>query len=279
MMAAIDTANAGWQASLALGFACQNGRSVLARRRHHGPLQVQRPFYPEGDAVCHVYVLHPPGGVVGGDELAISIVVDADAAALITTPGAGKFYRSSGALAQQRQDFTLLPGAVLEWLPQETIIFSGARVLNTTRVQLAAGAIYIGWEVFCYGRPGADERFDHGEVTQRLELWRDGMPLLLERGYYDPHTCKAAWSLASQPVVGNFVVTVADTSLRDEIRQALGACAWVGLVAVTQLDEVLVCRYLGPDAQEARACFMLAWRLVRQKILDRQVCAPRIWST
>src|SRR5512137_547009 len=119
----------GWRAELVLGFRWQDGRTVLATRRHIGPLTVQRPFYPEGD-VCHVYVLHPPGGVVAGDCLTIAINAEADSAALVTTPAAGKFYRSDGKLARQQVSLTVAANAALEWLPQETIIYEGARVAS-----------------------------------------------------------------------------------------------------------------------------------------------------
>ncbi|MGB5651682.1 MAG: urease accessory protein UreD, partial [Sedimenticolaceae bacterium] len=85
-----------------LGFRAGPDSTVLAERQRHGPLAVQRPFYPEG-GVCHVYLLHPPGGVVGGDVLGIDVKLAQGAQALITTPGATKFYRSAGALARQTQ--------------------------------------------------------------------------------------------------------------------------------------------------------------------------------
>jgi len=78
----------GWHAALELGFAAASGATRLARRKHRGPLVVQRPFLPEGPGVAHVYVLHPPGGLVGGDELTLDVEVDAGAHALVTTPAA-----------------------------------------------------------------------------------------------------------------------------------------------------------------------------------------------
>ena len=126
----------GWQARLSLGFRRQNARTILERRAHQGPLRVQRPFYPEGGSVCHVAILHPPGGVVGGDELRIDAALDAESRALLTTPAAGKFYRSAGPVARQTQRLTVAAGATLEWLPQENIVYSGARVHALTRVEL-----------------------------------------------------------------------------------------------------------------------------------------------
>src|SRR4026209_1310331 len=135
----------GWLASLDLEFAASGSRTVLARRSHVGPLVVQRPFYPEGD-VCHVYLVHPPGGVVGGDTLELRARVQDGAHALITTPAATKFYRSEGRLVRPLQD--LAPGAApFEWLPQETILFPDAYAGIATRVRLGERSKFIGWEI------------------------------------------------------------------------------------------------------------------------------------
>ena len=121
---------------------------------HRGPLVVQRPFLPEGPGVCHVYVLHPPGGLVGGDELTIDVEVDAGAHALVTTPAASKVYRTTGAVARQVQRLRVAGGATLEWLPQEAILYDGARAALETRVELATGARFIGIDAVCFGLPG-----------------------------------------------------------------------------------------------------------------------------
>ncbi len=116
----------GWHAELVLGFSERNGRTTLSRRAHSGPLRVQWPFYPE-QQVCHVYILHPPGGIVGGDTLHIQVLVETGAQVLLTTPAANKFYRSNkGATARLRQSLTVGEGAALEWFPQEAIVFDGA---------------------------------------------------------------------------------------------------------------------------------------------------------
>ncbi|HSP31384.1 MAG TPA: urease accessory protein UreD, partial [Halomonas sp.] len=84
-----------WAASLALTCAQRDGATRMVQARHHGPLRVQRPFYPEGrDQACHVYVLHPPGGLVSGDALTINARVASGAHALLTTPAANKLYKA-----------------------------------------------------------------------------------------------------------------------------------------------------------------------------------------
>src|SRR5712671_2379682 len=202
------TADLGWGASLALTFArAGDDATMLATRRHVGPLAVQRPFYPEGRGVCHVYILHPPGGIVGGDRLRVDVGVGAGAHALLTTPAATKVYRSAGARAQQRQHLHIAAGATLEWLPQETILFDGAHVDLGTRVDLAAGGRFLGIETLCFGLPARAEGFARGRCRQSLELWQDGRPLLCERGRFDGDApvSAARWGLAGAPVLGTLL--------------------------------------------------------------------------
>lgn len=271
----------GWQAELALGFVARDGRSVLERRRHLGPLQVQRPFYPEGDAVCHVYLLHPPGGVVGGDQLRIDISVDAGAHALVTTPAAGKLYRSAGRLAAINQQLNVAAEAVLEWLPQETIVFDGAHAEVSTQVHLVATANFIGWEIVCLGRPASNEVLAHGLLRQRFGIWRDAAPVWVETSRYagGDAALNASWGLRGHSVSGTLVCTTVIPELVTQVRESWAAIQGDALVSATQLDKVLVCRYLGDDAEQARALFAAAWAVLRPAVLGRTVCVPRIWAT
>lgn len=277
------TSSTGWQARLTLNFQRRGQRTILGQWAHQGPLQVQRPFYPEGEAVCHVAILHPPGGVVGGDELRLDARLDAGAHALLTTPAAGKFYRSAGPLARQTQSLTVAPGAVLEWLPQENIVYNGARLHTLTRIELQGDARFLGWEILCLGRPAADEILATGECWQTLELWRDGEPLYLEPSRYeggDP-VLTAAWGLQEQPVIATLLCAPV-MPMVDAIR-----AGWTPLATpstegerptVTVLDSVLICRYLGSSAGRARRFFILAWSLLRAVMLNRPSCPSRFWN-
>ena len=282
----------GWQAHLTLSFQRRKTRTVLGQRSHQGPLQVQRPFYPEGDSVCHVALLHPPGGVVGGDELRIETSVDVGAHALITTPAAGKFYRSAGPFARQTQLLTVAAGAALEWLPQENILYSGARVHALTRIELQGDARFLGWEIFCLGRPAAGETFMAGAYRQDFELWRDGEPLYLEQGRYagGDTALDASWGLRGQPVCATLVCAGSPPDLVNAIRARWGEPPAPSpptslpkeegeLVAVSQLDGVLISRYLGPSAARARRFFIMAWSLLRPALLKRLPCPSRFWNT
>ena len=188
---------------------------------------MQRPFFPEGDGVCHVYVLHPPGGLVGGDELDVSLDVDAGAHALVTTPAATKIYRTTGAPVRQTQRLRVATGGVLEWLPQESIVFDGARAIAETRVELAPGARFIGADAVCFGRPAGNAPFARGTCRQLFELRRDGRPLLIERGRYDAGgpVGRARWGLAGAGVLALFVAAPAPAADAVEAVRALAAAA------------------------------------------------------
>ena len=131
-----------------------------------------------------MYLLHPPGGVVGGDVLDVAVHAGPDSRVLITTPAANKLYRSAGPCAQLTQTLRVDAGAQLEWLPQPTIAFAGVHARVATRVDLAPGGRFIGWEILCLGRPDSGERYA-GQLGMALELWQDGAPLWLERARYD----------------------------------------------------------------------------------------------
>jgi urease accessory protein len=269
-----------WRAELSLTYERRGARTVLAARRHEGPLVVQKPLYPEGDDICHTIIVHPPAGIVGGDELAIGSRLDAGAHALLTTPGAGKWYRSAGSWAKQNTSFEVASGASLEWLPQESIVFDGAKADLRTTVHLNGDAVFLGWEILCLGRTGSGEHFSHGECRVRTLITRDGRPLWLERGAIDGggDVLSAGAVLADQPVVGTFVATAAD--IPDE---TLPACRAIrvenGDGAVTRLPGVVVARYLGASSEAAKKYFLECWRVLRPGLLKRDAVEPRIWRT
>ena len=166
-----------WHAKLRLDYSQEGGRTV-ARFAHDGPLRILQSLYPEGDAVCHNVLVHPPGGLVGGDILQIDMTAAAGSHGLVTTPGAARFYRSDGERAAQRTRIALASGARLEWLPLETIYFSGCLADNQLQLDLAPGAELLGWDIAALGLPQANQPFVRGDVLQHLEL--DGH--WLERG-------------------------------------------------------------------------------------------------
>jgi urease accessory protein len=289
----------GWKAELSLEFEERQGRTVIARQLHRGPLRIQRPFYPERNGSCHVYVLHPPGGVVGGDELELAVRGAVGSRALLTTPGATKLYRSPGDAARIHQHFQVQERGVLEWFPHETIAFDGAQAELATHVSLAEGASYAGWEVVCLGRPAARERFLQGRLRFEQRIERGGKLQWLERTEFrgGDAMLQANWGMAGHVVLGTFVIAPAqapESSWVEVLREALappgeGATAEaherapeLGVeshFAVTQVSGVLVLRYLGDHAQQAVALFRRAWQMIRPRYAGVAAVAPRIWHT
>ena len=160
---------AGWRAHLALHYT-RDGERTIALDRHEGPLRVLQRLYPEGPGICHHVIVHPPGGIVGGDELHVDVRVDAGAHALLTTPGATRFYRSAGARALQQVRLQVGADARLEWLPLETLVYDGALARNRQCFVLGDGAEMIGWDLLALGLPAAGEDFDRGSFAQHLEM-------------------------------------------------------------------------------------------------------------
>jgi urease accessory protein len=270
-----------WEARLELGFGVSGGRTALVRRSHSGPLQVQRPFYPNANGACHVYVLHPPGGLVGGDRLSIHVDADEGAEALLTTPAATKFYRSNGPRAEQHVHIRVAPGASVEWLPQETIVFGGARGVSAVGVEVAAHGSFVGWELTCLGRRASGDRFEHGEYVQSLRVCVDGRPVAAERVSFEGGKSSLARrvGLAGHPVTGSLVAVTDRQELADVVRGVLPPATEGDAFSVTSRRSVLVCRYLGTSAMRARAGFERAWCAVQQALRGRSAAAPRIWAT
>lgn len=270
----------GWHAALSLAYARRGERSVLVRRSHVGPLVVQRPLYPEGDTVCHTVLVHPPAGIAGGDRLQVTVQVDDGAHALLTTPGAGKWYRSAGAAGALVQRIAVAAGGVCEWLPQESIVYDGALGELATEVRLQGDACFVGSEMVCFGRTAAGERFGRGEMAMRIRIERDGRPQWLERGvlHGGDALLGAAVGLQGQPVSGSFIVASprCDADLLAAWRDIVPV---VGEGGVTLLPGLLVARWLGPACEPGREWFARLWASVRPAVAGRAAQTPRIWNT
>jgi urease accessory protein len=271
-----------WQARLELGFERRDSSTILARREHFGPLRVQKALYPEGEAVCHAIVLHPPSGIAGGDQLNIGVNVGPGAHALLTTPGAGKWYRSAGAWAGQRLEFDVAANATLEWLPQENIVFDGARADMQSRVKLATGARCIAWDVLCLGRRAGGERFERGEVNLATRIERDGKPVWLERGCFcgSSDLLDSPAALAGFSVSGTLLATGPnlDAGLLAACRQ-IASAETEARTGLTLLPDLLVARYLGHASEAARGWFAELWQVLRPAVIGRHAQTPRIWNT
>lgn len=273
----------GWSAQLQIEYALRQGRTTLVGRRHSGPLQVQKALYPEGPGICQTILLHPPGGVAGGDLLDIEAGLSAGCHTLITTPGAAKWYRSGGRPARQTVQLTVADGAVLEWLPQETILFDGAHAELLTRIDLFGSASFLGWEITCLGRTASGERFSEGLWRQTTEIRRGETLLWGEYGLLEGNDPLLASpiGLAGHPVTATFMAAGKEVTeeLRDACRLVRVADGGADRCGITVFPELLVARYLGDSSERARRYFTTLWRLLRPWFGGREACPPRIWNT
>lgn len=275
-----------WHGELHLHYQRRGERTVLAGRRHCGPLAVQKPFYPESEAVCHGIVLHPPGGIVGGDELTIDAQIEARAGVLLTTPGAARWYRSAGPHAQQALRVRIGAGASLEWLPQPSIVFDGARGRASTEVRLDADGCYIGWEIVCLGRTAAGERYRQGDMQMQTRLVREDAVSWTERARIEggSRLLVSPLGLDGEPVSGTLIAAFGTErltrALGDRLLQGCRALApSSGRGGITRLPGVFVARYLGSRSDAAHDYFVRLWQLLRPTLLGRAALSPRIWKT
>jgi len=277
-----------WQAWLNLGFANDAGTSRMVERTHTGPLRVQKPLYPEGPQVCHAIVVHPPGGVVSGDELHICVSVGAKANALITTPGAAKWYKANananGYPSLQSVNLKVGAGASLEWLPQETIFFNRAQVRLEQTIELAPDAAYLGCEILCFGRTASGESFDAGCITQSTAIRRDGKLIWFEQGSLTGHAASTNSVLMLSGATVCATLLASGRALPAATIEAIrGICDLTagegGQLGVTQMKQMLVVRYLGHSSEAARQVMLAAWQKIRPHLLQREAIVPRIWNT
>ena len=274
-----------WHAQLDIDYSSTASRTV-ARHRHQGPLRILQSLYPEGDAICHNVLVHPPGGIVGGDTLELAISAAAGSHGLVTTPGATRFYRSQGAWARQHTRIRMDAGSRIEWLPQEAICYDGCLAENRLQMQLAPGAELIGWDVTALGLPAAGQPLGKGSLLQHIELaghW-------LERGRIDAHDTRllqGPLGLAGHACMATIFFCSGAPLPRDRAQQLLdGARAVVDTHALATAagatspnDHVVLVRVLAPLVEPAMDLLRqvrVAWRRHAWQLSDQ---APRIWST
>ncbi|WP_428033435.1 urease accessory protein UreD [Amphritea sp.] len=288
-----QTQASAWNAELFLQFGRTARGTVLQRAEHQGPLYVQKAFYPEGPDLAQVYLLHPPGGLVSGDRLQITVDCRSSSHALLTTPGAGRVYRARPDRTLQHQINTLNidAGSSVEWLPMETILYPDACTRLDTHVNLADDARFIGWEITSLGMPNQNLPFAIGTLSQALQINRNDRVLLRERLQIDDQNralLQGRAGLRGNPVTGLMVAgpfTLADTqtsepmidALIKQLRQLADECD--ALAAVSLTGEFMTIRYLGNRTDQAMKLFIRCWHEIRPQLLGREACEPRIWAT
>jgi len=275
----------GWHGHLQLSYRHAAPRTIV-HDEHNGPLRILQSLYPEGDAICHNVLVHPPGGVVGGDVLQISAQVGTGSHALITTPGATRFYRSTGALAQQMLTAQVADQARLEWLPLETILYRNTLAENRMRFELAPGAEMIGWDVLALGLPASNERFDAGRYTQQIELpgvWlergtvdgRDSRLLESPLGWAGRSVLATMWFAAGQAIT-----PVRRDALLATAREAVDAHPLKADAGCTAPHaDVVVVRALAHRVEPAMGLLTEVWKRWRALAWALPATPPRVWRT
>ncbi|MEO5697446.1 MAG: urease accessory protein UreD [Burkholderiaceae bacterium] len=278
-----------WTGSLRLAYhsdVVRGAPRTVLRDCHDGPLRVLASLYPEAPRVCHNVLVHPPGGLVGGDDLGIQITLAADAHALVTTAGATRYYRSRGEAATQHVSARVAAGARLEWLPLETIAYSGCIGTNRMRFDLEPGAETIGWDVLALGLPASQQDFERGSFRQSVELpgrWLErglidaGDTRLLDSplGWAGQRVLATMWFASGAPLS-----TPRRQALLDAARAATDADALRRSAGATAVhDDVVVLRVLAPRVEPAMTLLVRVWTAWREAAWQLPACVPRVWRT
>ena len=274
-----------WHAQLDLDYRLETGRTV-ARHTHSGPLRILQSLYPEGDRVCHNVLVHPPGGLVGGDTLDLNICVASGAHGLLTTPGATRFYRSDGEAALQRTAIRVAKDARMEWLPLEAIAYNGCLAQNHLTLDLTPGAELLGWDITALGLPAASKPFESGHFCQHLEMpgvWleRANIKALDALLLNSPiglagHRCFATLFFVS----GSALSRQRRQDALDAARSVIAAHPLHATAGVTSPDaRVVLVRVLAPVVEPAMALLRGVWLAWRRQLWQLDAATPRIWST
>ena len=275
-----------WHARLELCARHDGGRCIV-HAAHEGPLRVLKTLHPEGDAIAHQVIVHPPGGIVGGDHLKVTLELQPHAHVVITTPGATRFYRSDGADGMQQASARLHAHARLEWLPLESIAHSGCLATNHAEFHLEPGAEMIGWDVLALGLPAAGEAFAAGRFTQHVELpgvWiergvirADDARLLQSPLGLDGHSTVLTSWFASAGALTTARLEALVEAARGCVQARGGSDCLAGVTALH--GRVVVLRALAHRVEPALALAQAvrgAWRQAAWTLPDTR---PRVWST
>lgn len=270
-----------WVAKLNLKFGTRHGKTCIIDKNQFGPLTLQKSFYPEGP-VCHNYILHPPSGVVGRDKLFLNIESEDGSHALITTPGATKFYRSKNEeRSYVSNKLKINRNSKLEWLPQQNIFFNGARTDIETSIDIEDEGMFIGWEINCFGRPANKDFFSLGSINSQTSIFLDGKLTLIDQIYIDnTYTINLSSGLRGMPFQATLIAAKCDTILLDYInvflKEKIGKNENFG---VTLIDGILVLRTIGEKSEFIIEMLKMVWDVLREKWLELSTNYPRIWNT
>jgi urease accessory protein len=276
-----------WQGSLDITFDFKDGKTWIEKSQSVAPLRIQKPFYPEGKSWVHSVLLHTAGGMVGGDRLNINLDLKPQTKVLFTSATAAKIYRCSDRCPEDIASYTTSihqqQDSILEWFPQETILFKDSKYSQSLYIQLEQNAFCCGWDIYRFGRSARGEVFDRGEWRSRVEVWQNGIPLWIDRQYLEGNQTNLISSnaLAGKSVIGTFwlIGLSVDLATMEDLRSVLSESKIsFSEVGITQLEKGILCRYRGNSTVIARQLFTSIWGILREKYGDRPQCIPRVWQ-
>ena len=284
-VAPAPTAPQYWFAKLELQFVGAEKCTILKHRKHTGPVRVQKMLWPEKTGVCHAIIVHPPAGIAGGDHLSFNMQASQAAHALVTTPGAGKWYKTNQKKAFQHIEITVKDSSIFEWLPQETMLFNGACANSSTKIMLDQSASFIGWDMLVLGRQACAEQFSQGHYQSALQLYRNDSLLVTDRLSFAGHDrfLSSCLGMNGQAVMGSFWAVAPEVerstqhlaSQIDQIRELM--MRMQVNVRLTLLDDVITARYLGNDVRDCHDAFAAIRAKLRRYWFDLDEEFPRIW--
>jgi urease accessory protein len=263
-----------------IGFALRDGVTRLKHLYQHEPLRVLFPHAPPGD-VPVAALITTSGGLVGGDRIELAATVEAGARARVGPQAAEKIYRSLGPPVTIEIALAAGPGAWLEYLPLETILFDGACLERICRIELAGDARVLAGEILVFGRLARGEVMVTGAVRDAIEIRRDGR--LLWADAFDPRGGLARLDhpagLGGGRALATLVYCGADAAALVEAVRDLQAAHPVpdGQAGATAIGSVLVARWVGRDVLAMRRAYATVWQQLRARAAGLPPALPRFW--
>lgn len=255
---------------IAAHFAAVESHTQVSRLFEAGSLRMRFPRGPR----CEAVILNTGGGVTGGDRIAIDIVVGSKAIAIATSQAAEKLYRSDGPAARIGINASLASESRLSWLPQEAILFDGAKVERTLDVDMAGNASLTLAEAVVFGRTAHGEKLASAVWRDRWRVRRDGKLVLAENVLLQNaiteslhHPAIGAGAKAIATVV--HVAPDAETRL-DDVRHALSGA--ISIAGCSAWHGMLVARFAASALHELRADVARVVEAITGEAM------PRTWS-
>lgn len=280
---AAATETVGRVGELRLEYVRRNGKTVLARSHATTPWHVLPTIYLDDTGQAHTLLINPSAGLVGGDRLSIHMTLREGASTLVSTPSANRVYRSLGEESVQTAKIALGPGSLLEWMPEPTIPFAGARFRQAIHVTLAPGATILLWDAVASGRIARGERWQFESFTNEIVIQSAGGTSVIERYELRPGTSMSGiglageWNyVASLLVIGDGISPDRRDGLEKRIAEYLVEEKRDVLGGVSSpAAGGLAVRILARSAPDLASVQQELWRMIRQDLWGLSAVALR----